>query len=143
MERAVALGSRLAHNRDNRRYGKQPTIGNWRLIPPARRDIRKRNNQPSRLGAYFKCEYMEQQIQNYPQQRPAGPHTQPQPPQIGNQAGNLPPANQGRPPAQGRVYGLTRNEAEDAPSVVIGTISLCNHPAYALFDPGAIQSFVS
>ena len=86
---------------------------------------------------------MEQQIQNYPQQRPAGPHTQPQPPQIGNQAGNLPPANQGRPPAQGRVYGLTRNEAEDAPSVVIGTISLCNHPAYALFDPGAIQSFVS
>ncbi|XP_056163660.1 uncharacterized protein LOC130137003 [Syzygium oleosum] len=49
----------------------------------------------------------------------------------------------GLPPAQGRVYAMARREAENAPGVVTGTISLCNHAAYALFDPGATHSFVS
>ena len=34
-------------------------------------------------------------------------------------------------------------EAENVPSVVTGTISLCDHVAYALFDPEATHSFVS
>ena len=38
---------------------------------------------------------------------------------------------------------MARREAENAPGVVTGTISLCDHAAYALFDPGATHSFVS
>ena len=48
-----------------------------------------------------------------------------------------------RPPVQGRVYAMARREAEKAPGVVTGMISLCDHATYALFDPVASHSFVS
>ena len=38
---------------------------------------------------------------------------------------------------------MARKDGKDAPGVVIGTISLCDHAAYALFDPGATHSFIS
>ena len=38
---------------------------------------------------------------------------------------------------------MARREAENAPGVVIGTVSLCDHAAYALFDSGASHSFIS
>ena len=38
---------------------------------------------------------------------------------------------------------MARREAEDTPGVVTGTVSLCDHAAYALFDPGALHSFIS
>ena len=38
---------------------------------------------------------------------------------------------------------MTRKEVEDAPGVVMGTISLCGHAAYALFNPRATYLFVS
>ena len=38
---------------------------------------------------------------------------------------------------------MGRKEVKNTPSVVTGTISLCDHAAYALFDSGATHSFVS
>ena len=38
---------------------------------------------------------------------------------------------------------MARREAENAPGVVTGTVFLCDHAAYALFDPGASHSFIS
>ena len=67
----------------------------------------------------------------------------PLPPRNGNQIGATQPASQNRPPAQGRVYAMARREAHDAPGVVTGTVSLCDHAAYALFDLGSSHSFVS
>ncbi|XP_056163684.1 uncharacterized protein LOC130137007 [Syzygium oleosum] len=131
-ERAAAFGSRFTQSRDNRRMGKRPMAGN----------IGKPSPQPSRFGPCFRCGSLEHQIWSCPQQHPSGPPRLP-PSRVGNQAGPPPPANQGRPPTQGRVYGMARREAENAPGVVTGTIYLCNHAAYALFDPGAAHSFVS
>ncbi|KAL3729742.1 hypothetical protein ACJRO7_026822, partial [Eucalyptus globulus] len=48
-----------------------------------------------------------------------------------------------RPLAQGRTYAITRGQAEDAPNVITSTVSLNDHAAYALFDPGAIHSFIA
>ena len=36
-----------------------------------------------------------------------------------------------------------RQEAKNAPGVITGTISLCGHAAYSLFDPEATHSFIS
>ncbi|KAJ4717071.1 Retrotransposon protein, putative, Ty3-gypsy subclass [Melia azedarach] len=44
---------------------------------------------------------------------------------------------------QARVYALTRQEAEDSPTVVTGTICISGHSALALFDSGSTHSFVS
>ena len=38
---------------------------------------------------------------------------------------------------------MARREAQDASGVVTGTVSLCDHAAYALFDLGASHSFIS
>ena len=38
---------------------------------------------------------------------------------------------------------MARKDAENAPGVITGIVSLCGHTAYALFDPGASHSFVS
>lgn len=43
---------------------------------------------------------------------------------------------------QERVYAITKKEAEDSSVVITGTVSLYDHTAYALFDPGATHSFV-
>ncbi|KAL4032686.1 hypothetical protein IC575_005767 [Cucumis melo] len=49
----------------------------------------------------------------------------------------------GRPRQQGKVYGMTQQEAEDALDVITGTILICNVPARVLLDSGATHSFVS
>ena len=41
-----------------------------------------------------------------------------------------------------RVYAVTQ-DADAAPDVVTGIISILNHDAYALVDPGATHSFAS
>ena len=41
------------------------------------------------------------------------------------------------------IYGMARKEVEDAPGVITCTVSLYDHIAYALFDLGALHSFVS
>lgn len=51
--------------------------------------------------------------------------------------------NGNRPPAQGRTYALTQEDAENSETAVTGTIFLNNRAAYALFDIGTIHSFVS
>ena len=44
---------------------------------------------------------------------------------------------------QARVYAFTRQEAEAAPDVIRGKISLFNFEVYALIDPGATHSFIA
>ena len=49
----------------------------------------------------------------------------------------------GRPPARGRVYAMTRQEAQATPDVVTGTLSIFGDDARVLIDPGATHSFIS
>ena len=44
---------------------------------------------------------------------------------------------------QARVYAVTQQDADAAPHVVIGIISILGHDAYTLVDPGATHSFAS
>ena len=44
---------------------------------------------------------------------------------------------------QARVYAVTQQDADAAPDVVIGIISILDHDAYTLMDPGATHSFAS
>ena len=44
---------------------------------------------------------------------------------------------------QTRVYVVTQQDADAAPDVVTGIISILDHDAYTLVDPGATHSFAS
>ena len=44
---------------------------------------------------------------------------------------------------QARVFSVTKQEADASPDVIIGMISVYDHDAYALVDPGATHSFIS
>ena len=49
----------------------------------------------------------------------------------------------GRPPARGKVYAMTSQEALATPDVVTGTLSIFGDDARVLIDPGATHSFIS
>ena len=44
---------------------------------------------------------------------------------------------------QARVYAVTQQDADVAPDMVTGIISILDHDAYTLVDPGAMHSFAS
>ena len=44
---------------------------------------------------------------------------------------------------QARVFSVTQEEADASPDVITGMISVYDHDAYALVDPGATHSFIS
>ena len=44
---------------------------------------------------------------------------------------------------QARVFSVTHHEADASPDVITGMISVYDHDAYALVDPGATHSFIS
>ena len=44
---------------------------------------------------------------------------------------------------QARVYAVTQQDADEAPDVVTCIISILDHDAYTLVDPGATHSFAS
>ena len=44
---------------------------------------------------------------------------------------------------QARVYAVTQQDADAAPDVVTGIISILDHDAYTLVDPGVMHSFAS
>ena len=50
---------------------------------------------------------------------------------------------QTEPRTQARVYVVTQQDADAAPDVVTGIISILDHDAYTLVDPGATHSFAS
>ena len=53
------------------------------------------------------------------------------------------PGIQTEPRTQARVYAVTQKDADAAPDVVTGIISILDHDAYTLVDPGATHSFAS
>ena len=53
------------------------------------------------------------------------------------------PGIQTEPRTQARVYVVTQQDADAAPNVVTGIISILDHDAYTLVDPGAIHSFAT
>ena len=53
------------------------------------------------------------------------------------------PGIQTEPCTQARVYVVTQQDADAAPDVVTGIISILDHDAYTLMDPGATHSFTS
>ncbi|XP_048134087.1 uncharacterized protein LOC125314874 [Rhodamnia argentea] len=63
-------------------------------------------------------------------------------PQGGQPCRNTQHNYESRPPAQGRVFAVSGEEAKDSPTVT-GTVFLHDHIAYALFDPGATHAFVA
>ena len=44
---------------------------------------------------------------------------------------------------QARVFTVTQQEVDASPDVITGMISIYDHDAYALVDPGATHSFIS
>ena len=50
---------------------------------------------------------------------------------------------QTEPRTQARVYAVTQQDADAASDVVTGIISILDHDAYTLVDPGATHSFAS
>ena len=46
-------------------------------------------------------------------------------------------------PTQAKVYAVTQQDADASPDVVTGIISILDHDAYTLVDPGATHSFPS
>ena len=61
---------------------------------------------------------------------------------IGRGRGSA-PGIQTEPRTQARVYAVTQQDADAAPDVVTGIISILYHDAYTLVDPGATHSFAS
>ena len=53
------------------------------------------------------------------------------------------PGIQTEPRTQARVYAVTQQDADAAPDVVTGIISILDHDAYTLVDLGATHSFAS
>ena len=53
------------------------------------------------------------------------------------------PGIQIEPRTQARVYAVTQQDADATPDVVTGIISIIDHDAYTLVDPGATHSFAS
>ena len=53
------------------------------------------------------------------------------------------PGIQTEPRTQARVYAVTQQDADAAPDVVTGIISILDHDAYTFVDPGATHSFAS
>ena len=53
------------------------------------------------------------------------------------------PGMQTKARTQSRVYAVTQQDADAAPDVVTGIISILDHDAYTLVDPGATHSFAS
>ena len=53
------------------------------------------------------------------------------------------PGIQTEPRTQARVYAVTQQDSDAAPDVVTGIISILEHDAYTLVDPGATHSFAS
>ena len=53
------------------------------------------------------------------------------------------PGIQTEPRTQARVYVVTQQDVDAAPDVVTGIISILDHDAYTLVDPGATHSFAS
>uniref|UniRef100_A0A2N9G096 Retrotransposon gag domain-containing protein n=1 Tax=Fagus sylvatica TaxID=28930 RepID=A0A2N9G096_FAGSY len=51
--------------------------------------------------------------------------------------------NQQKPKVPGRVFALTKQDAETSPSVVSGTLVITNQHAQVLFDSGSTHSFIS
>ncbi|OWM67173.1 hypothetical protein CDL15_Pgr000625 [Punica granatum] len=48
-----------------------------------------------------------------------------------------------RPMTQGRMFTLTKRDAEATPTVVTGTLNLFNRPAHILINPGSAHSYIS
>ena len=53
------------------------------------------------------------------------------------------PGIQTKPRTQARVYVVTQQDADAAPDVVTGIISILDHDSYTLVDRGATHSFAS
>ena len=50
---------------------------------------------------------------------------------------------EGKGTRQGRVYNLTKEDAEANPAVIQGTLFILDTPVHALTDPGSTHSFIS
>ncbi|XP_012857139.1 PREDICTED: uncharacterized protein LOC105976416 [Erythranthe guttata] len=110
------------HPGPSQNNGKRPMIQNH-ATPPARPicpKCRKPHFGPCAQGTnnFYRCGKPGHLIRDCPQP---------------------PPQNR----APGRVFAMTKDEAEDDPSMIAGTIYVCNNLVYALVDSGSTHSFVS
>ena len=69
---------------------------------------------------------------------------QPQVEEVVVEAEVVPQGYRQRPArTQARVYAVTQQDANAAPDVVTSIISILDHDAYTLVDPGTAHSFAS
>ncbi|XP_030442425.2 uncharacterized protein LOC115664665 [Syzygium oleosum] len=157
LERATLARPYYSNLRMNQRQGKIPMPrGKRPFIPNKKQNFLKVNFGnacsicgrrhgdapcPIRTGACFGCGQQGHMVRDCPYKR-QGIQPQQGPARLSNgvQSRN----NTGdRPSAQGRVYALTQEDAENSDTIITGTVSLDNRTAYALFNTGATYSFVS
>ena len=86
-------------------------------------------------GACFSCGQKGHKIAGYPQQKEV--QTIPRPIRGQSQGASQ------KLEIQGKVYSLTQQDANTSNAVVTGITPVSATYAYALFDPGATQSFIS
>ncbi|XP_048140246.1 uncharacterized protein LOC125316282 [Rhodamnia argentea] len=155
-KRTSTFGSRFtSSNRFEKKQGKKPMYGGGHHIPPNRRGAinkpvfcrsevcnpcHRRHGlgpYPYRNGASFGCGQPGHQVKDRPQRQQGRQVPQPRGPLRGAAPQNF----RNRPQAQGMVFPVTSEEAKDSPTVT-GTVFLYNQVAYALFDRGAMHSFI-
>ncbi|XP_043714622.1 uncharacterized protein LOC122662980 [Telopea speciosissima] len=91
---------------------------------------------------YFKCKELGHLARNCPTLKEQ-PERNPQGGQANQNFQNRKDTqgNQ-KPRASGRVFTMTKKDAEASPSVVAGVLKISGIPAYVLFDSGSTHSFV-
>ncbi|XP_056162981.1 uncharacterized protein LOC130136741 [Syzygium oleosum] len=157
-ERTAASGSRFVPNKDNHRFGKRPMTGSKFHVPPNKKGgVRKpvyNNNGPCRFcgrhhgsapcpmrtGVCFGCGQHGHHVKKL--SHAGRRERKDQCGGVGQPASSAPEPVEPTPSAR-KGLSLSQGRRRRTLCRHYSTVSLHDHAAYALFDPGATHSFVA